>query len=172
MQLRRPALFVLILIATFCLSSKSDARPTSNIQEPPAEASKILGSWTGGLDVGAIRLRLVFHIREASGKLIATLDSPDQKAKDIAMDEVEIDGSILNIGSKKMKATYRGTLSQSGDKIEGTWSQSGRNFPLNLERVVDSNERRVRKRHLALFRIVWKKLPSLIQQKTSQSPVR
>ncbi len=142
MQLRRPISFVLILIATICLSSKSDALPTSNIQEPPAEASKMIGSWTGGLDVGAVRLRLVFHIREASGKLIATLDSPDQKVKDIALDEVKIDGAIVNIGSKKMKATYRGTLSQSGDKIEGTWSQSGREFPLHLTRATDSSERR------------------------------
>ena len=47
----------------------------------------IVGSWVGTLDAG-MKLRVVFHIaRTDDGKLRATLDSPDQGATGIRIDD-------------------------------------------------------------------------------------
>ena len=43
-------------------------------------AADITGDWLGTLEVGATRLRIVFHISKNATGLTATIDSPDQNA--------------------------------------------------------------------------------------------
>lgn len=47
----------------------------------PGKPSDIDGAWMGTLDVGAAKLRLIFHIVNTEGGLTATVDSPDQGTK-------------------------------------------------------------------------------------------
>jgi uncharacterized protein len=84
----------------------------------------------------------VFNLTLSGKTLAATLDSPDQGAKGILLDEVTLDGATIRIGSRKMKAVFVGKLNANGDTIEGTWNQGGREFPLVLNRAVGSTERR------------------------------
>ncbi len=109
-------------------------------EDSAVEVSKLTGSWTGALDVGAVRLRLVFNLTENDGKIVATLDSPDQGAKGIPLDEVTLDGPTISIASKKMKALFAGKINDPHKKIEGTWSQGDREFPLVLQRVEGTTE--------------------------------
>lgn len=110
------------------------AQQTKANNDSTVEVSKLSGSWTGALDIGAVRLSLVFNLTESDGEILATLDSPDQGAKGIPLDEVTFDGATIHIASQKMKAIFTGKLNDQNNKIEGTWSQRGREFPLVLKR--------------------------------------
>jgi len=93
------------------------------------------GTWTGALQVGALKLRLVLHVRtDSTGKLVATLDSPDQGAKGIPLDHVSLEGRTLRIRAANIGAGYDGEFSADGARIEGSWSQGGNSLPLVLER--------------------------------------
>ncbi len=94
------------------------------------------------MEVGAIKLRLVFHVKLIDEKLVVTLDSPDQGARGILLDETSIEGASIKIVSQKMKASYSGVLQTANDRIDGTWSQNGREFPLVLTRTVADTARR------------------------------
>ncbi len=58
------------------------------------------GAWQGKLELGAVELRIVFHFAPApDGTLTATMDSPDQGAKGIAIDAVTRQGDDIKVGS-------------------------------------------------------------------------
>ena len=66
--------------------------------------------------------------------LTATLDSPDQGAKDIPVGQVILDKKKLVIQAPGLNGEYNGTI--TGDStMEGTWSQNGADFPLNLKKL-------------------------------------
>jgi len=105
--------------------------------KPPSKDSKpIEGIWQGTLKAGAFELRVIFKISKAAGgELHATLDSPDQGAKDIPFDSVARDGSDVKLEAKKLVATFQGTLSDDGQAIKGQWKQAGATMPLALVRL-------------------------------------
>ncbi|MEQ1828182.1 MAG: alpha/beta hydrolase [Pirellula sp.] len=139
--------FLIMLLAPLAVPIAIIESPVYSQQLPTidggqTDSTKILGAWEGALDVGAIRLRLVFNIRSEAEKLQATLDSPDQGAKNIPLDQVKLDGSEITISSKKMGAAFVGKLNSTNDAIDGKWTQGGREFPLKLKRAVGTTERR------------------------------
>jgi Protein of unknown function (DUF3887) len=105
----------------------------------PAQAPPTPGgeeeTWKGTLNVGAAQLRLVFHVfKQKGGGYAATMDSPDQGARGLALDEVRIqDGQVL-LASKELQIAFDGTLSKDGKKIDGNFKQHGQSFPLKLEK--------------------------------------
>src|SRR6516225_1976509 len=81
--------------------------------DPPAQtkpdAKSVEGTWQGTLKVGAVDLRLAFKIKKkADGSLTATLDSIDQGAKDIPVDEVTWKDPDLKIELKKIGGVFEG----------------------------------------------------------------
>ena len=50
-------------------------------------AQDIIGDWHGVLSYQGTELRLVFHVTSQDGKYQSTMDSPDQGATGIPMDE-------------------------------------------------------------------------------------
>lgn len=100
-----------------------------------ASDQAVVGVWQGALDLGAMKLRIVFDIRAAQdGTLTGTLDSPDQRAFGIRLDEVRFNGPEVAIEVRSIGGSFSGNLSPDGKKIDGTWSQAGRQFELDLER--------------------------------------
>ena len=84
------------------------------------------GAWTGKLKVSGVELALIFNIGEES----ATLDVPDQGAKDIPV-EVSRDavgGITLNVPA--INASFKGLW--AGMVIAGTFTQHGMSFPMTL----------------------------------------
>jgi len=94
------------------------------------------GLWAGTLNIMLIqKLRLVLEVAApAPGKIVATLDSPDQGVSGIAIDTFTSDGSKMEFESKAIKATFSGELKPDG-KFHGTFKQGGMNLPLVLERI-------------------------------------
>jgi hypothetical protein len=91
-----------------------------------------VGSWQGVLDVGSTKLHVVFNIAQAAGGLTATMDSPDQGARGIPVDNVTLADKTLSIEVKAIHGMYKGTLDAAGAKVTGEWTQGGHALPLNL----------------------------------------
>ncbi len=117
------------------------ATPACGADEPPPPASSkakptpregIAGSWQGTLDVG-VKLPIVFNIeKSAEGTLSATLDSPDQGTKGIAVSEITFANGTLRIVAKSIGGSFTGKMANDYREIVGTWSQVGRDTPLVL----------------------------------------
>lgn len=93
----------------------------------------IQGDWYGTLDAMGTKLPLVFHVSGTDDALTATMDSPDQNALGIEMDEVKLVGNQFSATIPVIQASFKGTLSKQG--IKGDFSQAGFDFPLELDRT-------------------------------------
>ena len=93
----------------------------------------ITGEWNGALKVQGMQLRIVFHISKSDAGYKATMDSPDQGAKDLVMDKVTFDNPVLNIEWTAGNFKYTGTL-ENAKTITGSVTQAGQSLPLNLSR--------------------------------------
>jgi pimeloyl-ACP methyl ester carboxylesterase len=90
--------------------------------------------WQGVLKVSGVELRIVFNIiKSEDGHLSATMDSPDQGAKGIPVDEVSIKDGKWIINVKSIGGIFEGVV--KGDVIEGKWTQAGQSFPIVLKQI-------------------------------------
>jgi pimeloyl-ACP methyl ester carboxylesterase len=137
-------LFVLITLAQAALFAQVSDRQKPAAATVPvaktAKASDLAGDWQGTLAVGAINLRIVFHIKSADEGLHATLDSPDQSAYGLPVSSVELKDGTVKLDSQKVRATFEGTLSSDLSTLTGTWAQGAGSLPLTLKRVKNAAE--------------------------------
>lgn len=103
-------------------------------QDKP-KVSPAVGIWEGPVKVGGLEQRLVFKVSEKDGKLSAKLDSPDQGAKDIPLDTVEVKDGKLIVTLKAAKASFEGKISEDGTTAVGEWKQAGVGYPLTVKKV-------------------------------------
>jgi pimeloyl-ACP methyl ester carboxylesterase len=118
---RFPALFLLIFVSIGLAAQQAPDFP---------------GSWLGTISVGAVRLRVVFHLKDGPGGMTGTMDSLDQNVKGIPISSVALDGHKIAITLPMGK--YEGTLDGAPDSMRGTWFQGGSEIPLDLQRVKDA----------------------------------
>src|SRR6267143_1507814 len=93
-----------------------------------SDAKSVEGTWQGTSKVGAFELRLAFKIKKKpDGSLTATMDSIDQGAKDIPVDEVTWKDPDLKMELKKIPGVgiFEGKANKDHSQFEGKWSQSG-----------------------------------------------
>jgi len=109
-------------------------------EHKPARPSDIDGTWSGTLDTGSIKLRIVFHISNTEDGLIATMDSPDQNLKGMPMTSVTRDAASLKIEAKQISGSFSGKIAADQSSIDGKWSQGGGEVPLLLKRAKDQAE--------------------------------
>jgi hypothetical protein len=116
-------LFITVFFSLFILSAST--------QNDPKEA---IGDWKGSLELGGgMSLSLIFHITEDNGALTSTMDSPDQQAYGLPMDVTTYKDGTITLTMNQIQGTYKGTLTNG--KFDGTWSQAGQSFPLELEKM-------------------------------------
>lgn len=94
-------------------------------------ADRLVGGWLGTIKVPiAGDLRLAFRVEKGEdGKLKALLDSPDQEAFGMAVDQVSVAGDAVKFGVKEIRGTFEGTMAADGQEIKGRWRQA---VPLDL----------------------------------------
>jgi hypothetical protein len=109
----------------------SDATP--RYAYSPKDAA-FLGTWTGALTQAGATTRVILHLVLRDGALVATLDSPDQGAKDIPVPVVRVSGPTLFFALGAFGISYEGELSDDAAQIRGRWTQAGTGVPLELER--------------------------------------
>lgn len=120
--------FALIIVSCSSLVIFAQQQDTSVIG--------IEGIWQGELKVPGTVLRIVFKVsKNPDGTLTATLDSPDQGATNIPVEEVIFKDNILRLNVKSVGGVFEGKVSEDFLVIEGEWKQSGGAFPLTVKRV-------------------------------------
>ena len=107
----------------------------------------IVGKWEGTLSVSGRSLRLVFNVdKNTDGKYISTMDSPDQVATGIKVDNTDVKGNKVVFEINSISGYYEGTLSGDGETITGTWEQRNYSFPLILKREGQAMSANVQKK--------------------------
>jgi pimeloyl-ACP methyl ester carboxylesterase len=120
---------------------------TFKVTKTPTPMPKLVGAeqiWEGKLSVGAgMSLRIVIHVgKDAGGKLMAKMDSPDQGAKGLPVDTITLDKTTLSFEMKRIMGKYEGKINAAGTEAVGTWTQVGNSFPLNLKKTDKASELR------------------------------
>lgn len=99
------------------------------------------GSWRGDLNLGQMKVPLVFNFNETpEGKTECTLDSPSQGAKGIPTEVMFCNGDSISLTCNAIGASYTGRI--SGGTIKGQFRQRGFGFPLDLTPEAGITERR------------------------------
>lgn len=93
---------------------------------------KIAGDWEGSISNQGQSLKVVFHIKWDGENVSATMDSPDQNAFGLKVDEVSFVDGVLKMKSTVVQGNYEGTV--NNNKIEGKWRQGAGEFELNLSK--------------------------------------
>jgi pimeloyl-ACP methyl ester carboxylesterase len=73
--------------------------------------------------------------RAPDGALAGVIDSPQQNVFGVALDRVDLAADSLIVSTMRLRATYRGTVLDTGRRIEGTWVQGTRELPLTFVRA-------------------------------------
>ena len=94
----------------------------------------LLGSWSGKLKLGAMSLTIVLHLDQVDGNVKVSLDSPDQGAKGIPASKEYLSDDSVAVKIVSLGATYRARLKDG--KLDGTFSQSGMSFPLEMSKGI------------------------------------
>lgn len=97
-----------------------------------AKAQNIVGDWKGTLDVQGTKLEMIFHVTEAEGTYVTTMDVPMQGASGIPLDKTEFADNKFSFSSAQMQMEFEGVL--SGQEITGTFKQMGMELPLVLNK--------------------------------------
>ena len=136
------AVFVIIVVGAALVVygpfSRSLSNPGSAKTQavPAAPAGDLSGTWEGALQVQNARLRLVLNVTKADdGAYRATLDSIDQGAKGIPVNEVNFSNGTVHVQLSALGAAFDGQLSPSGIDLDGEWQQAGTVFPLTFQRT-------------------------------------
>jgi pimeloyl-ACP methyl ester carboxylesterase len=100
---------------------------------PAATPESFVGDWEGTLE--AVNLRVVLHLTHTEGKWICKMASPDQGDNEGSpCDEVTVKGTKLYLALDAFEVEFNGTLSESGNQIEGIFAQREYRWPLVLVR--------------------------------------
>ncbi len=100
-----------------------------------AQTPEIAGSWEGTLEAPGGKLRLRLHVARADdGALSAKMDSVDQGAMGIPVDQISVADGVVKWAITRLGASYEGKLSPAGDAIAGTMTQ-GMALKLDLKRM-------------------------------------
>lgn len=92
-------------------------------------------AFEGTLDLGTVKLRLVLEIVPSGSEWVGRLDSPDQGASNVPIDEVTRTGRALRFVMRAIDARFEGTLSEDERELVGSWSQRGKTWPLEFRRA-------------------------------------
>jgi hypothetical protein len=123
--------------STPCLLTRADpaedAVPDASAYAYSSDA-EVQGIWSGTLNAGAAKLRLVFKIaRTADGTYSAAIDSPDQGSKDIQAAWISYNVPDVEAEWPALRAFFHGQLEKG--KLVGVWKQGAAEFPLEFERT-------------------------------------
>lgn len=101
-------------------------------------AQEITGNWLGKLKVGAVELRIVFHIKKTDQGFTCTFDSPDQKAFGLQVNKTELLQDSLHLEIAIIKGGYHASWNGK-DSLTGIFRQGPASFPLNMSRTTITN---------------------------------
>lgn len=116
---------------------------------PAAAQKQLAGEWQGTLALDSGEAQILWHATAtADGGIQSTFDNPSEGITGIKVKSLELKGAAITItvddvvqvnGSPMtLRGTFAGTLSDDGNTITGTWTQTDPESPpldLKLKRV-------------------------------------
>lgn len=105
---------------------------------PPAKAvvTGLDGIWNGKISLNGTDLRLVLRIRTTERGTAALLDSPDQLANGIPIQDLQHDGKAVRFKLPTGGQSYDGILSADEKTLSGTWTVAGQTgVPVSFTRA-------------------------------------
>ena len=118
----------------FTLKRTGEAKvfvPARNAELPTG----YVGKWEGSLETPGGKLRLVFNLANKDGSASGTIDSLDQGAMGIPMNEISATNGAIKIAVRMVAGSYAGKLNEDGKVLTGEWSQGGMTLPLVLNKA-------------------------------------
>jgi hypothetical protein len=97
--------------------------------------ARYVGKWEGSLETPGGKLRLVFNLANKDGSASGTIDSLDQGAMGIPMNEISATNGAIKIAVRIVTGSYDGKLSEDGKVLTGQWTQGGVTLPLVLNKA-------------------------------------
>ena len=122
-------IIIISLLALVALTCQAQVQPTTALE----------GAWSGKMKIGSMSLTLVLHLEQADGNVKASLDSPDQSAYGIPAFKEYLSDDSVAVKVESIGATYRAKLKEG--KLDGTFSQMGMKFPLEMTKGVPEVKR-------------------------------
>ncbi len=116
------------------------AAPVHALKLSTEQFAAVNGKWQGKLEItpppnpqnaSPAKVSLTMVVRfatNANGQYVGFLDSPDQKAKDIPIDDVTLTNGELTFKVNVVRGEYKGKL--AGNTLTGEWSQPTAQGPL------------------------------------------
>jgi len=98
----------------------------------PVTDTAILGTWHGPLTQFGATIKFVLNLDFKDGKLIPTLDSPDQNVTGIPLSDLKMQDDSISFKIGVASASYRGRLDRKNLTIQGEFNQRGGTYSLNL----------------------------------------
>ena len=126
-------LLVLFVFAIVALSAQELTNPSVLGPTPVLD-----GVWEGTLEAGSARIKLVFNVETREGRIIATMDSPDQRVFGIPVSHCVADGSKIIFTIESIQGAFEGVLQADYASIVGNWKQGGAQLPLVLKKTLDA----------------------------------
>lgn len=102
-----------------------------DIHRDVAAATRV---FSGTLDLGPRQLPLVLRLAPSGEGFAGRLDSPEQGVTNLALDSVAVEGTDLRFAMHELDAEFSGAFTDGGKRLVGTWTQRGRQWPLELTR--------------------------------------
>lgn len=99
----------------------------------------VITTWKGTLEVGEAKLRLEIDIVEDGSQLAGELRSLDQNNAKLKVAKVKMEKDGLSFAIPQIGATFSGKYEEDGAVVKGTFSQSGAEFPLTLNKAETKN---------------------------------
>lgn len=92
--------------------------------------SKIIGDWEGMLNIGSKKIKIIIHVKSEANVLKTFMDSPDQGAINIPIEQTVITNDSMIISDAKKGITIKGNYKQEKDSISANFIQGGGNIPI------------------------------------------
>jgi uncharacterized protein len=105
------------------------------LKPSPPVAPEFVGTWEGTLDVGpGAQLHLVLTITNGKAGAEGVLVSVDQGNAQIPVSGITQKETKLTLQVNAVAGSYDGEINKPGTELNGTWSQAGNSFPLQLKK--------------------------------------
>ena len=129
-------ILAIVVLVLYAAPSHQALVQTATTAAPSSVAAGIAGNWVGVLAVQGLKLRLALKVSStADGTLVARLDSIDQGAKDLPVEEIVLEGKVVRFSAKRLGLSFTGVLDDAGNQIRGEIKQGAATMPITFERV-------------------------------------
>ncbi len=139
-QIARQSLHVLIASAALGLRASTPVDAQAQQPEPTADTEPatpdVRGHWLGVITAGTQSVRLGLSVHADEGQpLTGQFRQIGAKVTERTVSSIAFDGTTLHFALTTPSVTYSGTFQRDPDRLEGTWTQRGVDYPLVFERV-------------------------------------